>query len=85
MESTKLTIRLPRDLLEQSKHYARDHDTSLTRLINEYLYYVTTQDDSLGDAPIVQRLMGSLSKEVTTDDYRRYLEGKYGSQDQGAD
>jgi hypothetical protein len=29
------------------------------------------------DAPIVQRLSGTLSQEVTVDDYRKHLEAKY--------
>lgn len=81
MEQTKLTIRLQRDLLDQAKQYANDHDTSLTRLINEYLRHVTRQETFLVDAPIVQRLAGTLSQEVTIDDYHKYLEEKYGNQD----
>ena len=37
MEQTKLTVRLHRDLLEGAKQYAREHDTTLTRLVSEYL------------------------------------------------
>jgi len=84
METTKLTIRLQRDLLEQAKQYAHDHDTNLTRLINAYLRYVTSQEEILVDAPVVRRLTGTLSQEVTIDDYHHYLKGKYGSQDKGS-
>ena len=85
MEQTKLTIRLPRDLLEGAKQYARKHDTSLTRLVAEYLRGLSTQDDALGTAPTVQRLVGSLPREASTEDYRRHLVEKYDSEAQRSD
>jgi hypothetical protein len=32
----------------------------------------------LADAPIVQRLSGTLSQDVSVEDYREYLERKHG-------
>jgi hypothetical protein len=80
MEDTKLTIRVPRDLLEGAKRYASANHTTLTRLISEYLRQLSLQDDPLADAPIVRRLSGTLSQEVSEEDYGHYLERKYGSQ-----
>ena len=80
MEKTKLTVRLPRDLLEGAKRYAKEHDTTLTRLVSEYLRQLGTQDDPLADAPAVRRLSGILSPDASVEDYRKYLEKKYGSQ-----
>jgi len=37
METTELLISLPRDTPEGAKRYAREHDTTLTRLVSEYL------------------------------------------------
>jgi len=78
METTKMTVRVPRDLLEQAKQYAREHDTTLTRLITAYLGRLSTVSDPIVDAPIVRRLSGSLSPDVTVADYQRYLDEKYG-------
>ena len=78
MTNTKLTVRVPRDSLEKAKRYAKEQDTTLTRLISEYLRSLTIQSDFLGDAPIVQRLSGSLSADVSEKDYTHYLEAKYG-------
>ena len=78
MEKTKLTIRVPRDLIEGAKRYASQNDTTLTRLISEYLRQLTAQSDPLANAPIVQRLSGTLSPEISADEYRQYLEEKYG-------
>jgi len=85
MESTKLTIRVPRKVLERAKQYAREHQTSLTRLVSEYLQQLPVENDPLVDAPIVQRLSGLVSPDVSIEDYQQYLEEKYGNQTQSAD
>jgi hypothetical protein len=69
---------VPRALLEGAKRYAEEHDTSLTRLISEYLHRLSVETDEHRDAPVVQRLSGILSQDVDVADYRRYLEEKYG-------
>ena len=80
MEQTKLTIRLPRDLVEEAKRYAKEHDTSLTRLVSAYLRQLSLKTDSLADAPIVRRLSGILSGDISVKDYYQYLEEKYSEQ-----
>jgi hypothetical protein len=85
MDQTKLTIRLPRDLVEGAKLYARKHQTSLTRLISAYLRQLNAQQDPLVDAPIVRRLSGILPSDVSVDDYHSHLEEKYGRQPEGID
>jgi hypothetical protein len=78
MNVTKLTVRVPKELLEQAKIYAQENDTSLTRLITAYLGNLSPESDPLAEAPIVRRLTGSLSQEVDVKDYRQQLEEKYG-------
>lgn len=77
MEETKLTVRVPRDLLENVKMYAAQNHTTLTALIEAYLRRIPAQR-SFKNAPIVCRLSGSLSSEVTIQDYKKHLEAKYG-------
>jgi hypothetical protein len=77
MELTKLTVRVRRDLLENVKRYAVAQNTTLTNLIEAYLLRIPAQRLP-DDAPIVRRLSGTLSKEVTVQDYRQHLEEKYG-------
>jgi len=84
MNETKMTVRVPRDLLENAKRYARKHDTTLTRLVSNYLRRISSQDDLVNEAPIVQHLSGSLSQDVSEADYHSYLEGKYGSSIEGS-
>jgi hypothetical protein len=84
MNETKMTVRVPRDLLENAKQYARQHDTTLTRLVSNFLRRLSNQDDLLTEAPIVQHLSGSLSQDVSEADYQSYLERKYGSSTEGS-
>src|SRR3970040_1339190 len=77
MEQTKLTVRVPRDLLENVKRYAAQNNTTLTSLIEAYLRRIPSQE-SLDDAPIVRRLSGILPGNISVDDYREHLEEKYG-------
>ena len=79
MENTKLTVRVPQDVLEEAKRYARENQTTLTRLISEYLRQLSPENDPLANAPIVQRLSGTLSQDISVEDYRQHLESKYGS------
>jgi hypothetical protein len=79
MQETKLTIRVPRKLLENAKRYARKQNTTLTQLINEYLVQIPAPIEELEKAPIVRRLSGSLSQDVSIDDYKQHLQEKYGA------
>ncbi len=77
MQNTKLTVRVPRDLLENVKRYARQNNTTLTALIEAYLRRILAKEP-FDDAPIVRRLSGSLSQNVTIQDHKEHLAEKYG-------
>jgi Family of unknown function (DUF6364) len=76
MQETKLTVRVPRDLLENIKRYAAQNNTTLTDLIEAYLRRIPAME-SMDKAPIVRRLSGSLSQEVSLQDYKKHLDDKY--------
>ncbi len=78
MEMTKVTIRIPTAVLERAKVYAASNQTSVTRLVNQYLSQLPPEESYLEDAPIVRSLIGTLSPDVTLDDYHLYLDEKYG-------
>jgi hypothetical protein len=78
MQETKLTVRVPRDLLENIKRYAAQNNTTITNLIEAFLRRIPAQQ-SLEEAPIVRRLSGTLSPNVTIQDYKQHIEEKYGS------
>ena len=79
METTKMTVRVPKPLLEQAKRYAQRHETTLTRLIITYLSHLESDQDSDDLSPAVKRVSGSLSQDVSLEDYRQFLDKKYGS------
>ena len=78
MQETKLTVRLPRELLENAKRYARKQNTTVTNLIGEYLRRMPASLDILQDAPIVRRLSGTLSTNVYVTEYKKHIEEKDG-------
>jgi antitoxin component of RelBE/YafQ-DinJ toxin-antitoxin module len=83
MKKTKLTVRVPRDLLENIKRYAAQNNTTLTNLIEAYLRRTSypkgiPSQQRLENAPIVRRLSSTLSPDVTVQDYRQHLDEKYG-------
>jgi len=77
MQNTKLTVRVPSDLLANVKRYARQNNTTLTALIEAYLRRIPAQEP-FEDAPIVRRLSGTLSQDVTLQDHKDHLAEKYG-------
>ena len=76
---TKLTVRVSRRILENAKRYARENNTTLTELISTYLQQMPEAAIGLEDAPIVRRLTGSISPDVTVEDYKKHLDEKYGN------
>lgn len=77
MHDTKLTIRISRNLLENAKTFAAQNNTTLTSLIGAYLRRIPVSHP-LENAPIVSRLSGTLSQDVSLDDYKKHLGEKYG-------
>ena len=75
---TKLTVRVPRHLLINAKRYAQAHQTTLTELISAYLQQFPSESEVLDHAPVVRRLTGLLSEDVSVDDYKKHLDDKYG-------
>jgi hypothetical protein len=76
----KLTLSLNKKTIEQAKKYARKKNTSLSKLIENYLLKVTSADkEELYISPLVRSLSGVL--ELSNDDVRKtytdYLVEKY--------
>lgn len=76
MYSTKLTVRVLKERLENVKRYAAENNTTLTDLINAYLEQVPGKR-KFSKTPTVMRLSGVLSKDVSVEDYNKHLEDKY--------
>ncbi len=78
---TKLTLRLKKKVIDQAKKYATDHETSLSKMIENYLSAITTESKSIENiSPLVQSLSGVI--QLTEDEnpkekYHEHLKEKY--------
>jgi len=77
----KLTLKLDQKVIEQAKSYARQRNTSLSRLIESYLQHLTTGvppgDDDI--TPLVKSLSGIVKEsnwQAAEKSYKDYLKKK---------
>jgi len=79
----KLTLRLNNDVIKCAKIYARNHQISLSKMVESYLDSLTQQVDEEKKesvTPLVKSLSGVI--DLPSDfnykkEYRNYLEKKY--------
>ena len=76
MEKTKLTLRIEKSVIELAKNYAQAHQTSLSRLVAEFLRTLDAPHPTL-KVPILEDLSGILPADISLDEYHAYLEQKY--------
>lgn len=77
----KLTLKLDEETIEKAKVYAKNHKTSLSRLIENYLKLLTKESSQeIKITPLVKNLSGII--KLTEDfnvkkEYTEYLVKKY--------
>ena len=77
----KLTLKLEQEIIEKAKEYARLHNTSLSRIIENYLQKITNNSEAKETiTPLVKSLSGII--ELKKDfhhkkDYSEFLINKY--------
>ena len=72
IETTKLTVRVPRDHLEAAKAYARRHGVTLTEVIDRYLQ--TLQGSTAQPSQEVAAITGLVPADIDgAKGYRDYL------------
>jgi len=77
---TKLTLKLNERIIRQAKLYAKQHNTSLSKMIENYLQAVTTnKKQRIKISPLVKSLTGviDLEKKDYKKDYTDFLSEKY--------
>jgi len=78
---TKLTLRLKKRVIDQAKKYANDHETSLSKLIENYLSAITNESKSIENiSPLVLSLSGVFQMDENEDTklkYHEHLKEKY--------
>lgn len=81
---SKLTLKLDKNIIEKAKEYAKEHQISLSRLIESYLSSLLISSDKKEDkieiSPFVKSIFTGveLSNDVDVkEEYGNYLEEKY--------
>jgi hypothetical protein len=78
---TKLTLKLKKNVIEQAKKYASDHETSLSRIIENYLAAITSESKETEEiSPLVKSISGVVhvpSGFNHKDDFHNHLNEKY--------
>ena len=80
---TKLTLSLDKTVIEKAKEYAKFKQTSLSQIVENYFYYLTTEEKKSPGrkekTPITDELTGSLGRiEVDEEmEISKYLRKKY--------
>lgn len=79
--NTKLTVKLNKRVIDDAKTYARNHRTSLSRMIESYLDAMTKKEiKEFEITPLVESLSGvvTLPNDYEyKDDYSKFLNEKY--------
>lgn len=79
--NTKLTLSLDKEIIKRAKNYAKEHDVSLSSLVENLLYKIISDYKERSDqsGSIVKELSGIINLEGA--DYKaehaKYLEEKY--------
>jgi succinyl-CoA synthetase beta subunit len=79
--AAKLTIKLNKSVKDRAKYYAKNHRTSLSRMIESYLDAMTIKDiKEVEITPLVESLSGVVNLPIDYDDkndYANFLNKKY--------
>ncbi|HIP26535.1 MAG TPA: hypothetical protein EYG80_02640 [Flavobacteriaceae bacterium] len=77
---TKLTLKLDDSVIIKAKKYAKKHNVSLSRMIENYLQIITSSNNkNIEISPLVKSLTGvvQLDEKEFQKDYTNFLSKKY--------
>lgn len=78
--NAKLTLKLNESVIEQAKQYAKEHNISLSKMIENYLQAITeNKNKKIKISPLVESLTGviQLEEQNYQKDYTDFLSQKY--------
>ena len=77
--TSKITLYSEKELIERIKAYAKEHNTSVSKIVNTFfINLLHTQQPTVDKSKITDRLQGKLKgSQVDEKHYRDYLEDKY--------
>ena len=74
----KLTLSVDETIIERAHRYSKRHNTSISRLVSNYLAHLGEAGTHRPYSPTVRRLIGILPSDVSVDEYHDHLEQKHG-------
>lgn len=77
---TKLTLKLDQEVIERAKTYAKEKNTSLSKLIESYLSLLVFSKNEEEISPIVKSISGVMELPENYDvkkEYKKHLIKKY--------
>ena len=77
---TKLTLRLEQKVVLKAKGIAKSRNTSLSKLVEDYLQQIANEQEEYDIAPITKSLSGVINLNNSTDNksvYTDFLTNKY--------
>jgi len=75
---SKITLYSDNELIEQIKIYAKNRNTSVSKLVNEFFKNLLEHKNNSKKSTTTEKLSGILKgKDINTQDYKNYLEEKY--------
>jgi len=78
--SAKITLYSDEDIIKKIKEYAKEHNTSVSRIVNKFFKTLLfdNKTNHKENASISTSLYGILeNSNIKDDDYKNYLESKY--------
>lgn len=77
--NTKLTLNLDEGIIHEAKTYAKKHQTSLSKLVENYLNSLTKgSKEKSSVSPLVESLTGIIPNDYDEkNEYRNYINKKY--------
>ncbi|MGN5763742.1 DUF6364 family protein [Acinetobacter calcoaceticus] len=71
----KLTLSIDKNVIERAKHYAQQHQQSVSSLVEAYLDRISAQANRTNElqAPITERLTGMFAEQDNGQDYKELL------------
>jgi len=78
MMTSKITLYSDKDLIEEMKKYAKEQNTSVSKIVNTFFQNLLhTKSTITQKESITNSLIGSLKEEASSKEYKDYLADKY--------
>jgi len=76
--SSKITLYTDNQLVDNIKQYAKQHNTSVSKMVTQFFVSILNQEQSIISTPTkTSKLRGILKHEVLEEEYLTHLEKKY--------